>query len=98
MSDEYWDFSPEPEIGDYSEEAPETSEPEASEEVVEAEPVYLFKTALDESVCSQCRPLDGQPFMLSEILAYFPDAYEILPDIVGVNVHINCRCRLERMY
>ena len=67
-----------------------------SEEVSEEEPLWLAVTSLDERVCLDCGPLEGEVFPDSVIDESFPDAEEISDGVLQLNVHAprdwNCRC------
>jgi hypothetical protein len=61
----------------------------------EEEPAqYQFATALDEVVCENCSPLNGEVFTEDEVDEWFPDYQEITPDVIQANIHPNCRCEL----
>jgi hypothetical protein len=60
----------------------------------EEEELWVFETALDERVCPECGPLEGEPFLVEDIETYFPDAYENTDSTIVANLHENCRCLL----
>lgn len=71
---------------------------EESLEFPEDEIMWLFATALDERVCPDCGPLEGEVFPDSVLEETFPEYEELAEGVIHPHVHRprddNCRCTL----
>jgi hypothetical protein len=65
-----------------------------SEEVAEEELLWRYITVLDERVCPNCGPLEGEVFPESVLEETFPDLEVLAEGVIHPHVHIGCRCQL----